>query len=250
MLLINTVIEGDNIIASADGFPEQVTIPLSPRYFHLPQTYKCNSPNFLSTLQTTPTIDLFGTDIRPRILPDHSSFFANFLNVSTCKLVYLGPDPRPTIINQAPPSAQGGRLVTTTFADCAPYLLLSQESFDDLQEHLPADGKLEGVTRFRPNIVVKGVDQAYDEDGWKEIEVGSVGKIYCVARMPRCQLPKCPSPAPHSDCSVNPATGVKDLNQPYKTMTKYRRIDPGAKYHPCLGMCAVTDKIGILLDCF
>jgi hypothetical protein len=47
--------------------------------------------------------------------------------------------------------------------------------------------------------------------------------------------------------SVDIATGVKDPNQPYKTLTKFRRIDKGAKYHPCFGMYCVSDKPGNIL---
>ena len=48
-----------------------------------------------------------------------------------------------------------------------------------------------------------------------------------------------------TDSSVDLETGVKDKDQPYKTLTKFRRIDSGAKYHPCFGMLCVSDKLGI-----
>src|SRR5271170_1600427 len=47
--------------------------------------------------------------------------------------------------------------------------------------------------------------------------------------------------------SVDLETGIKDPHQPYKTLTKYRRIDAGAKYSPCFGMLCVSDKLGIWL---
>jgi uncharacterized protein len=138
-------------------------------------------------LQTTPTIKLFGTSIRPLILPEQSKFFATFLDVPTAKLVYLGPDPRPIIINQPPSTAQDGAVITTAFADAGPYLLVSEESFDDLNARL--EEKLE-IVRFRPNILVRGVEKPWDEDDWKEIEVGNAGAFHVVARCPRCLLPK------------------------------------------------------------
>jgi hypothetical protein len=48
-----------------------------------------------------------------------------------------------------------------------------------------------------------------------------------------------------ADCSVDLETGVKDPHQPYKTLSKYRRVDAGAKYSPCFGMLCVSDAFGI-----
>jgi uncharacterized protein YcbX len=154
------------------------------------------STEFIQSLPTTPTIDLFGTNVRPRVLAEQSSFFAAFLSVPSCKLVYLGPDPRAIIINKPPVEAQSGRTITTAFADAGPYLLATEESFADVNEKL--EKKL-GIIRFRPNIVVGGTMGAWDEDQWKEITVGNVGRFFCVARCPRCQLPKyLPLPIPPS----------------------------------------------------
>jgi hypothetical protein len=46
---------------------------------------------------------------------------------------------------------------------------------------------------------------------------------------------------------VDLETGVKDAHQPYKTLSKYRRIDSGAKYSPCFGMLCVSDRLGMSL---
>jgi MOSC domain len=132
-------------------------------------------------------MELFNCIIRPRILPEQSKFFSSFLNSPTAKLVYLGPEPRTMCINEPPPQAQNGQLITTAFADCAPYLLVTEESFNDVNHRLI--NKLE-IIRFRPNIVVKGTTIPWDEDSWKEITIGNVGIFYIIARCPRCQLPK------------------------------------------------------------
>ena len=47
-----------------------------------------------------------------------------------------------------------------------------------------------------------------------------------------------------SSNSVDLETGIKDPHQPYKTLSKYRRIDLGVKYAPCFGMLCVSDKLG------
>lgn len=58
----------------------------------------------------------------------------------------------------------------TAFADDCPFLLLSEESLQELNSHL---GEALPMNRFRPNIVVKGVDP-FSEDQWKIIRIGSV----------------------------------------------------------------------------
>src|SRR5438552_11600520 len=72
----------------------------------------------------------------------------------------------------------------TGFADGYPLLILSAASLDDLNrrlaEPLPID-------RFRPNIVLAGVE-AYDEDYIAEIECGPV-KLKLVKACTRCRIP-------------------------------------------------------------
>jgi uncharacterized protein YcbX len=57
------------------------------------------------------------------------------------------------------------------FADGFPFLLINRASVEDLNHRLespiPAD-------RFRANIIIAGADP-YTEDGWSELEIGSVG---------------------------------------------------------------------------
>ena len=71
----------------------------------------------------------------------------------------------------------------TGFADGYPLLILSAASLDDLNrrlaEPLPID-------RFRPNIVLAGVE-AYDEDYIAEIECGPV-KLKLVKACTRCRI--------------------------------------------------------------
>jgi uncharacterized protein YcbX len=71
----------------------------------------------------------------------------------------------------------------TAFADAYPLLILSEASLADLnsrlEEPLP-------MNRFRPNIVLSGVD-AYDEDHIDEIRVGGLA-LKLVKRCTRCQI--------------------------------------------------------------
>jgi uncharacterized protein YcbX len=152
-----------------------------------------SSEEFKSTMQMTQEyIDLFGSDVRPLILPkDKSAFFAKFLQIPSdeLELVYLGPEPREIRINKPPTEAQGGGKINTAFADSGPYLLATEESLKDHNNRSPV-GKKVDIVRFRPNIVVAGTRRAWDEDDWKEILIGEAGKFFVVARCPRCRLPK------------------------------------------------------------
>ncbi|KAL5424329.1 hypothetical protein PMIN04_003256 [Paraphaeosphaeria minitans] len=115
-----------------------------------------------------------------------------------------------------------------TFADCAPYLVVSSTSLDNVSSRL-APGEPMDVTKFRPNIVLSGADEAWDEDYWSKVRIGSVDLIMkhnCV----RC-------------ASVNvdyetgkPGTG--ESGQVLKKLQKDRRVDKGAKWSPVFGRYA------------
>jgi uncharacterized protein YcbX len=115
-----------------------------------------------------------------------------------------------------------------TFADCAPYLVVSSTSLDNVSSRLAPDEPMD-VTKFRPNIVLSGADEAWEEDYWSKVRIGSIELIMkhnCV----RC-------------ASVNvdyetgkPGTGV--AGQVLKKLQKDRRVDKGAKWSPVFGRYA------------
>lgn len=47
-----------------------------------------------------------------------------------------------------------------TFADCSPYLLVSQTSLDNVSQRL-LEGQQMDMEKFRPNIVVEGAEEAW-----------------------------------------------------------------------------------------
>lgn len=71
----------------------------------------------------------------------------------------------------------------TAFADGYPLLVLSQASLDDLNARLAAPLP---VDRFRPNLLLDGVD-AYDEDHIDELRSGDVA-LKLVKPCTRCQV--------------------------------------------------------------
>jgi uncharacterized protein YcbX len=75
----------------------------------------------------------------------------------------------------------------TFFADGYPLLVISRESLDDLNGRLVARGShVLPMNRFRPNIVVEGLDP-YAEDYLATMEAGGV-TLQCVKPCVRCQV--------------------------------------------------------------
>ncbi|KAF9700365.1 hypothetical protein EKO04_001222 [Ascochyta lentis] len=174
-----------------------------------------------STKLTGPFNDFFGREVR---------------------LVYKSPhstEPRPLRSNGAAEFL--GREASTCFPDLMPVLVGSQSSIDELNARirLAENGDLElDVTRFRPNILVRGQASApWDEDRWKTLRVSSAGKEVAgfdvTQRCARCHVP-----------NVDPETAEEHKRQPWDTLMKYRRIDAGITYKPCYGMLCVPQKTG------
>lgn len=76
-----------------------------------------------------------------------------------------------------------------TFADCAPYLVVSDKSMEDVSNRLPTDQEMD-ITKFRPNIIVSGAEKPWEEDYWAELQIGTgdyAATIHCLHNCGRCQ---------------------------------------------------------------
>lgn len=123
----------------------------------------------------------------------------------------------------------------TGFSDGFPFLLISEASLADLNNRL--ERKLP-MKRFRPNLVVSGCE-AYAEDDWKEITIGSVN-MRVVKPCSRCVI-----------TTVNPETGRKQGAEPLKTLATYRRKDNKVYFGQNViqnevGQLSCADKVQIL----
>lgn len=58
------------------------------------------------------------------------------------------------------------------FQDCAHFLVVTEESLKRVSAKLP-EGEEMDITKFRPNIVLSGADQAWDEDFWGQVAFGN-----------------------------------------------------------------------------
>ena len=88
-----------------------------------------------------------------------NTWFSRFLGHSV-RLVRIDPDFR----RVCDPAWTGDPEAITQFADAFPLLVVSKASLDDLNRRVVArGGETLSMTRFRPNVVIDGVD-AYGED--------------------------------------------------------------------------------------
>ncbi|KAK4545139.1 hypothetical protein LTR36_003690 [Oleoguttula mirabilis] len=113
-----------------------------------------------------------------------------------------------------------------TFADCAPYLIVSEKSMEDVHSRLP-DGQQMDITKFRPNIVVSGADEVWEEDFWGELTIGGETKIQTEHNCARCK-----------SINIDYATGqpgTTEAGSILKKLNSNRRVDPGAKWSPIFG---------------
>ncbi|GAA6021019.1 hypothetical protein JCM10207_003890 [Rhodosporidiobolus poonsookiae] len=128
------------------------------------------------------------------------------------------------------------------FADFYSLLLASRTSLDELTSRIPSlsshkdlsprwspstlaeKGGLE-IARFRANVVVQGLTEPWEEDGWKRVRIGAE-EVEVGLRCARCMLP-----------SVDPATGVRDKLLPDRVMAD-RQVQPMSAPKVCFGVLA------------
>jgi len=119
-----------------------------------------------------------------------------------CDLVYM---PESTIREANPVYAPPGSRVS--FVDAYPFLMISQESLDDLNHRLPSPLPM---NRFRPNLVIAG-GEAFVEDRIPAFSVGELS-FRVVKPCDRCVI-----------TTVDQATGQASGPEPVRTLATYRR---------------------------
>ena len=110
----------------------------------------------------------------------------------------------------------GGAEALNQFSDGYPLLVASTASIDLLNEKLRAQGKpAVGIERFRPNIVLEGVE-AHDEDRLELLHIATEDGEVQLKPVKPC--PRCPIP------DIDPATAESDPAVT-DTLQGYRRND-------------------------
>lgn len=139
-----------------------------------------------------------------------------------CRLAYM-PDSTRRLSN--PRHAGADRLVG--FADGYAYLVASEASLAALNARL---ARPVGMERFRPNLVVSGVE-AFAEDGWGEFAAGGA-RLRMAKPCGRCVV-----------TTTDQATGTVTGPEPLATLAAWR---PSAEFGPRFGMNAVTVREGVI----
>lgn len=177
-------------------------------------------------------------------------------------LVYLGPHLRSALGNLAPSATDKNTVASNswfpsisnampylgltkssnhegiTFADVAPYLIVTEESLHDVSSRL-ANGGMD-ITKFRPNIVVSGSPTAYDEDYWRGLTIatrmesgergGGKVEFTLTQNCGRC-----------NSINIDYKTGKQGADEAgtiLKKLMRDRRVDKGVKYSPIFGRYA------------
>ena len=147
------------------------------------------------------SVDMLGSRI---VVRDGGSvaaeWFSAFLGVR-CRLAGVSPE---TVRPVDPGYGPGGH---TTLTDGYPFLLLSEESLEELNQRLAEPLRM---NRFRPNLVVRG-GGPYAEDRWRRFRAGGV-TFNVVKPCPRCVV-----------TTVDQERGAKG-GEPLRTLATYRRF--------------------------
>ena len=154
-------------------------------------------------------------------------WFSDFLGHS-CSLVYMPASTRRQVDREF---SAGGDIVS--FADAFPFLLIGKSSLDDLNSRLDEPVPM---NRFRPNIVVSGVEP-FAEDNWDEIHIGEVD-FSVVKPCSRCTV-----------TTVDQDSGNRG-KEPLRTLASYRRFGDKVLFgqnliHRNRGRIQVEDRVNL-----
>ncbi|GAB7344426.1 hypothetical protein MBLNU457_2274t1 [Dothideomycetes sp. NU457] len=161
------------------------------------------------------------------------------------KFAYLGRNTRPVLMSADQDDAGKGSWIspitnflptaignliqpqakTIGFADCAPYLVVSNASLNDVSRRM-TDGQTVDIEKFRPNIIIDGANEAWEEDFWAELDFGNA-KLDLLHNCVRCQ-----------SLNIDYETGkfgTGETGKVFRKLQSDRRVDKGAKYSPVFG---------------
>lgn len=132
---------------------------------------------------------------------DANDWFTEAIGFKCC-LVYM-PD---STNRKVDPKYASNKMVS--FADSYPFLIIGEESLNDLNERLVEPLPM---IRFRTNFVFSG-GKPFDEDNWKTIKIGKM-VFHSTKSCPRCVI-----------TTIDQNTGTKD-KEPLKTLATFRQKD-------------------------
>lgn len=171
--------------------------------FHKHQTEKSIRIPFEPVSKRLMDVTIWEDTVEAQVVNEEvSAWFQQMLGLN-CELVFM---PRHTRRKLKEKYAVNGESVS--FADGMPYLIIGQESLNDLNSRLEEAVPMD---RFRPNLVFSG-GTAFVEDEWKEISIGEA--MFKITKpCARCVL-----------TTVDQQTAEKS-KEPLKTLASYRTFN-------------------------
>uniref|UniRef100_A0A2C9KND0 MOSC domain-containing protein n=1 Tax=Biomphalaria glabrata TaxID=6526 RepID=A0A2C9KND0_BIOGL len=114
-----------------------------------------------------------------------------------------------------------------SFPDESPYHIITEESLHDLNLRIPSSENGEITAQnFRPNIVIKGVKSAWDEDNWVSLKIGNKLEMRVLAPCDRCVM-----------TTVDPEECKRrNDEEPLKTLRSFRLFPEVNKTAPLFGI--------------
>ncbi|MCD9187788.1 MAG: MOSC domain-containing protein [Pyrinomonadaceae bacterium] len=217
------LVDENNQFMTQREFPKMALIEVKVNGESL--TVSANDKNleirFDAVVEKTASAKIWSSRVKSNVYEDNiNQWFSDFLGTN-CKLVVMPGTSKRAV---EPYYAVRKYKDIVSFADAYPFLLLGENSLNDLNE------KLENpvlMNRFRPNLVVSGA-VAFAEDNWKKIRIGET-VFHVVKPCARCVL-----------TTVEQETGEKDGKEPLKTLAKYRTKNGKVLF----GQNLIADKAG------
>jgi uncharacterized protein YcbX len=228
-----------------------VTYPASPN--DPPRSLTFSLAPDISDLEVM-EIDMHRSPTKAYAMPEeYSDWFSSCLGY-TVVLAYIGQNRRLPLGSLPPsiPFSNATRILSyvpllgayfshpiqvapgLSFADCAAFLVVTEESLNSVSARLP-DGLEMDIRKFRGNVVLSGAEEAWDEDWWGELAVETTeglpgGDRVTLALTANCN--RCKS------INIDYSTGRPSegpLGSILKLLMKDRRVDMGVKYSPIFG---------------
>ena len=153
-----------------------------------------------------------------------AKFFSEFLGIE-CALVKM---PEDFVRKTESDFSKAGDHVS--FADGFPLLITNEASLTSLSEHFPS-GEDVNMQRFRPNIVLTGID-AFEEDVIHEVQIGDV-VLEFVKPCSRCKI-----------TTIEQETASIPSKEPLQTLARVRRGKGGGIQGVFFGQHAIPRALG------
>ncbi len=201
------VIDADGLFLTQRSHPKMAQIDVAINDGAL--TITTEGVPTLHVLQPAPTaptrlVEVWGDGVAAQDAGAESrAWFSEVLKLE-CGLVYM-PD---TSVRTLNPTYAPEPDLPVSFADGYPFLLLTTATLADLNARLDTPVPM---NRFRPNLVVEGTEEAFDEDYWKEVRIGEV-RFAVVKPCARCAI-----------ITTDQKTGARE-KEPLRTLSTYRQM--------------------------